>query len=122
MTDRKELLRAYKEAPPPAGVVIVRNTHTGRTLVLAAPNLAGMLNRQRFQLEMGGHLDKELQRDWNELGADAFAIEELDRLEQPAEGLAPAQLQEDLAQLAALWAERLEAEGTTLYPLSRRRN
>lgn len=121
MADRKELLRAYKETPPPAGIVIVRNTVSGRALVVTAPNIAGNLNRQRFQLEMGGHPDKTLQADWNALGADAFEIEELDRLEMPEGGLSPAQLQEDLKELAALWAERLAAEGADLYPTSRRK-
>lgn len=64
--DRKGRIREYKQTRLPAGVYVVRNMRTGRSLVGSSPNLPGMLNRQRFQLEMGGHPDKELQADWNE--------------------------------------------------------
>ena len=74
--DRKARMREYKETPRPAGVYRVRNTATGKSLVGSTADLPGMLNRQRFQLEHGSHPDRELQRDWNELGPDAFEFEE----------------------------------------------
>ena len=52
-SDRKDRIRDYEENPPPAGVLRVRNTVTGRSLILPASNLPGKLNGQRFQLEMG---------------------------------------------------------------------
>ena len=116
--DRKAQIRRYKETPRPAGIFGVRNTVSGRMLVGASANLPGVLNRERFQLEQGSHPDKELQRDWNELGPDAFAFETLDRLEP---GDAPGVDQADeLRALRRLWLERLAESGVALYPESKR--
>lgn len=114
-TDRKARIREYKENPPPSGIFQVRNTVTGRLLLGAAPDLPGMLNRQRFQLEMGSHPDRELQADWNELGPDAFELSVLDELASD-DGTRP-----DAAELRVLhemWLEKMA--GRTLYKQSRR--
>jgi hypothetical protein len=116
--DRKARVREYKEQPPEAGIYRVLNTSAGTALVGSTPNLPGMLNRQHFQLEMGSHPDRELQDDWNALGADAFTFEVLDRLE--AEGGSAEELAEDLAVLKDLWLERLRAAGNALYRWSER--
>lgn len=116
--DRKELIAEYKRTPRPAGVFRVRNAERGISLVGSSPDLPGMLNRQRFQLEMGSHPDKELQRDWNELGGDSFVIEVLDEIEpSDAPDYDPA---EDLALLADLWLDKLTAAGEAFYPSVRR--
>lgn len=114
--DRKRLTRTYKESPRPAGIYQVRNAVSGRLLVGPTPDLPGMLNRQRFQLEMGSHPDKELQADWNALGAEAFEISVLDELEPPMD--ASIDTAEELRVLHALWLERLA--GADLYRLSTR--
>jgi hypothetical protein len=114
MTDRKELRRAYKESPPPMGVWSVRNTVEGRALIGTAPNVAGRINRERFTLEMGSHPSRQLQADWNRLGAGSFAFDVIDTLEQPAEPEAdPA---EDLEALRIMWIERLGIPAEKLYP------
>ncbi len=116
--DRKARSRQYKETPRAAGVYVVRNTATGKLLVGASPDFAGMLNRQRFQLENGGHPDRTLQQEWNELGPAAFAFEVLDELKPSSEpGYDPTG---DLRVLRDLWLERLIARGAQLYPFSRR--
>jgi hypothetical protein len=103
VADRKAMMREYRDTPRQAGIFGVRNTQSGRLLVGSSPNLPGMLNRQRFQLEMGSHPDKELQADWNRLGEDAFTIEVLDELEVGTEpGYDPA---DDLAALREAWLE-----------------
>ena len=114
--DRKALIREYKENPRPAGIFQVKNTVSGRLLLGATQDLPGMLNRQRFQLEMGSHPDHELQAEWNELGPDAFEIGVLDELsptEDPAIDTA-----DELRVLQAMWLERLA--GTELYRQSTR--
>ncbi len=114
--DRRELIRKYKETPRPAGVYRVRNTVNGRSVVGASPNIPGMLNRQRFQLERGSHPDRELQKDWREFGPGAFAFETLDQLEPSSEaGYDPA---EDLRVLMEMWLEKLKAAGEPLSELS----
>lgn len=114
--DRKSRIRDYKQNPPAAGVFLVRNTVSGRVLVGQAPNLPGMLNRQRFQLEMGSHPDQELQADWNVLGESSFEFEVLDELD--AEDRTPKALSDELAALHQLWLDQLS--GQEFYPQSRR--
>ncbi len=114
--DRKAMLRQYKETPRPAGVFGVRNTADDKLLVGASTDLRAMLNRQRFQLEMGLHPDKELQADWDRAGQDAFSFEVLDELE-PKDGPS-SDLRDDLLTLYDMWIGRLTSAGQTLYQSS----
>ena len=84
----------------------------------SSPNLPSMLNRQRFQLEHGSHPDRELQKDWNEFGPDAFTFETLDQLEPSSE--ASYDPSEDLRVLAQMWLDKLKASGEPLYEQSKR--
>lgn len=116
--DRKARIREYKEKPRPAGVFLVRNRINGKVLLGSSPDLPGMLNRQRFQLENGSHPDRELQQEWNACGPDAFAFEVLDEVKPSSEpGYDPA---EDLRVLKQMWLEKLTASNEPLYPYSRR--
>ena len=115
--NRKELIQKYKNTPQPAGVYRVRNTVNGKSLVGSSPNLPGMLNRQRFQLERGSHADPELQKDWNALGPEAFTFEVLDELDPSGEpGDDPA---DDLRVLLKMWIDNLEKSGERLYKRSK---
>src|SRR5262249_47240530 len=99
--DRKALIRDYKESRRPVGVFRVLNKVTGKALVGTSKDLPAMLNRQRAQLEMGGHPNRELQKDWNELGPDAFVFEVLDTLSVPEQpDYDPS---DDLRALEQLW-------------------
>lgn len=111
--DRKALIRAYKETPRPAGIYRVRNHASGRSLVGSTVDVPSMLNRQRFQLETGGHPNHELQRDWIEFGADAFTFEALEYLELPdAPGY---DATENLCALEQIWMEQLAESDESLY-------
>ncbi len=92
------------------GVFRVRDTVSGTALIGSSVDLPSMLNRQRFQLEMGGHPDKALQRAWDASSPEAFVFEVLDELEAPdTAGYEP---KDDLRELERLWRERLgSAEG-----------
>src|SRR5512141_412282 len=107
--DRRKAIREYKETPRPAGVYRVRNLRTGRMLLGSSVDLPSILNRQRAALRLGSHMDRELQRDWNELGPDAFEFEVLDTLPPPPEtaGYDP---RPELAILEQLWREKLAAD------------
>ena len=116
--DRKTRIREYKETPRPAGIYRVRNIKTGKSLIGSTANLPGMLNRQRFQLENGSHPDRELQRDWDELGPDMFEFDVLDQLESRNE---PAyDPTGDLRALKEMWIEKITACGESLYRQSLR--
>jgi hypothetical protein len=117
-SDRKARIREYKETRQPAGIYRVRNTATGRSLIGSSINLPGMLNRQRFQLEHGSHPDPELQKDWKELGPDAFTFETLDLLKPPDEPTYDPTA--DLRVLKELWLEKLTESGEPLYQQSLR--
>jgi hypothetical protein len=109
--NRKELQRQYKETRRPMGVFRVRNLRTGRWFLGASADVPAMLNRQRFQLDAGSHPNPALQRDWKDLGAEAFAFESLDLLAPPENepGYEP---QGDLRALEAMWREKLrQTEG-----------
>jgi hypothetical protein len=111
--DRKTLTRQYKEGSRPIGVFRVRNVVDDRSLVGASVDLPSMLNRQRFQLASGGHPNRQLQEDWNRLGAGAFEFVILDTLERREEpGWDPG---EELRQLEELWLEKLSPYGERGY-------
>lgn len=111
--ERKDLIRQYKETQQPAGIYRVRNNRAKKSLIGPSRNLPGMLNRQLFQLKNGSHPDRELQKDWNDLGPVAFTIDILDELEQsddPVRDVAA-----DLDALQLMWLEKLEAAGELFY-------
>ncbi|WP_257461404.1 GIY-YIG nuclease family protein [Archangium lipolyticum] len=112
-TSRAEMKRAYKEKPPPMGVYIIRNRTNGKVLVGSGLNLPGMLNRVRFELELGSCPNRELQEDWRRHGADSFSFEQLDILEPPEEP--GVDLKEELRVLEALWLDRLRPYGEAGY-------
>jgi len=75
MTKRDEIKRQYKETPKTAGVFQIINTTNGKILLGSSKNLEGKLNKHRFQLSIQRHFNKQLQEDWDRLGADAFRFE-----------------------------------------------
>jgi hypothetical protein len=118
-TNRRDLVRGYKETPRIAGIYRIRNTATGRLLIGASVDLPGSLNRIRFQLGNGSHPDRELQADWTRYGAQAFEFDELDRLDPKDEpGYDP---RPELAALDEMWRETLAASGNVLYARPRGR-
>lgn len=111
--NRKEAIRDYKNAKLPMGLFQVRNTANGKLLIGSSPNLPGMLNRIRYQLEMGGHPNRLLQLEWQTFGAGEFQFEVLDELKHPEEdGYDPAK---DLEELLGLWLEKLQPYGERGY-------
>jgi hypothetical protein len=104
-SNRKDLIRAYRDADRPMGVFQVAHPDSGVNVVGASVDLDSMLNRQRAQLSMGSHPDKALQREWDTSGGAGFVFEVLDTLD-PADDPAydPS---DDLEQLLVMWRERL---------------
>jgi environmental stress-induced protein Ves len=115
--DRKARIREYRDTPRPMGVFRVHNTVNGKSLIGSSTDLNGMLNRQRAQLKMGAHPDRQMQADWKESGPDAFVFEVLDTLEPRDEpGNDPAA---DLAALEKLWLDKLAPDGDPGYKRAR---
>jgi group I intron endonuclease len=113
METRAELKRQYKETKSQAGIFQVKNTVSGKVLVGSSTNLHGPLNKHRFMLKLGRHENKQLQKDWNELGPDAFAFEILEVVEEkdtPTFSLA-----DELTLLEQIWLEKLDPHGERGY-------
>ncbi|HRX52291.1 MAG TPA: metalloregulator ArsR/SmtB family transcription factor [Candidatus Krumholzibacteria bacterium] len=113
--ERKAKVQLYKQANKRAGVYAVRNERTGRVLLGSARNLHGPLNRHRAQLDFGSHPNKALQKDWRELGADAFAFEILEMVDAKLEGL---ERDAALKALEQAWIARLQPFGERCYNAS----
>ena len=98
------------------GVFRVRNSATGVSLIGTSTDVPAMLNRQRFQLQMGGHPNGALQRDFSAAAAtgdSAFEFEVLDLLEPSDDS--DVDPRDDLLELEMMWRERFSARGERLY-------
>ena len=114
--DRKALIREYKQTPRPAGIFRIRNMAMRKSLVGTSLNLPGIINRHRFQLKSGLHPDLDLQRHWNELGAEQFTFEVLDELTPKKEqDYDPT---DDLCALLEMWIEKLATSGESFYGMA----
>jgi hypothetical protein len=110
---RKELQREYKERAKPSGVYQVKNLANGKVLLGSSLNLEGLLNRNRFTLRNGSHPNKELQKDWNELGPDQFVFEVLEIVQVPDDP--NFNIKDELTLLEQIWLEKLLPFGERGY-------
>ena len=93
------------------GAYQIRNTVNGKVFVGVSVDLPSILNRNQSQLRMGGHPNRELQKDWAEFGSEAFAFEVLDTI-TPPEGR---DAKDDLRALEELWLDKLSPYGERGY-------
>jgi hypothetical protein len=106
MIDRKEAIRAYKEAPKPAGVFQIKNLVSGKVYLGSCLNLNGSLNRAKFELKNKMNRIEQLQKDYDELGADNFSfdiIEVVTPKDDPNFNL-----EDELTLLEEIWIEKLQ--------------
>jgi group I intron endonuclease len=113
MDDRSELKRQYKESKTQAGIFQVKNIVNGKVLLGSSTNLHGPLNKHRFMLKIKNHDNKQLQKDWNGLGADAFTFEILEVIEEKDEPTFS--LADELTLLEQIWLEKLQPYGERGY-------
>jgi len=113
MSDKKQLKKDYQMAKRPLGVFAIRNTTNNKIFVGSGLNINGIINRHKFALLAGGHNSKQLQKDWNELGADKFEFEILDQME-PADD--PGfDARRELEFMEKMWLEKLLPYGDSGY-------
>jgi hypothetical protein len=111
--DKKALIKKYKDTVQPMGVLKIENKVNGKILIISSNNLQGRINREKFQLEHGSNPNIELQKDYNQFGADNFAFEIIDQLkpkEEPGHNYS-----DDLAVLEAMWLDKLQPYGDKGY-------
>lgn len=113
MDRRRELIRAYKETPIPAGVFQIKNRTNGKIYVAGTPNLKAAYNSNSFQLSLGSHRCEGLQKEWSEMGPDAFEFSVLEELT-----LSEGQVRADPDEIRALekkWVKKLSPFGERGY-------
>ena len=111
--DHKRLKKNYQQTPRAIGVFLSRNNLNDKVFLAAGVNVHGLINRHRFQLTNGSHVNKQLQVDWNEFGSNNFAFEIVDEL-SPHAG-AEVDPRAEVAFLEDLWLEKLQPFGERGY-------
>ena len=110
---RQDLKREYKERKKPAGVFQVKNTANGKVLLGSSLNLEGSLNKHRFMLIMGSHINASLQHDWNTYGPEHFVFEILEVVRVKDDpGFS---VEDELTLLEQIWIETLQPFGEKGY-------
>ena len=118
MKTRKDINREYAERVKPAGIYQVKNTVSGKVLLGSSLNLEGPLNRHKFMLKIGSHTNKQLQKDWDELGPDKFIFEILEEVKMKDDP--NFNLKDELTLLEMVWLEKLQPVGEHGYNLNER--
>ena len=116
MKTRKEIHQEYKERVKPSGVYQVKNLASGKVLLGSSLNLEGPLNRHRFMLKINSHPNKELQKDWDELGPDKFTFDILEVVQ--VQDHPNFNLKDELTLLEQIWFEKLQPVGERGYNIN----
>ena len=104
-TRRKDLVREYKERKTRSGIFAVRCMAEDAAWTGISRDLDSQQNGIWFQLRMGNHMNKALQKAWNAHGADAFQFEVLEVVEDDNAEMIALLLKER----EALWREQTGA-------------
>jgi hypothetical protein len=82
MKTKKEIRNEYKQMKFQMGVFRIRNKKNGKIWIGSGINIPAVLNSEKFQLNIGMHPNKVLQKDWTELGEDNFSCEVIEEIKQ----------------------------------------
>lgn len=104
-SNRKDLIREYKERKLTGGVLKITNTQTGRYLLVGETNLQGSKNRFDFSVATNSCIYSKLREDWKRFGPQTFSFVILEEMEQK-EDQTVEQFREDVQTLADLWREK----------------
>jgi len=104
--DKRRLKQEYIQTKRPFGVFLIRNTTNDKIYVGSGMDIQGIINRHKFALSLGSHQSKDLQKDWNALGADKFDFEIMDQME-PRDDLG-FDARRELQFMEEMWLEKLE--------------
>ncbi len=108
---RKELLEQYKQIKTYIGIIQIKNNVNGKIFIDTCSNLKNRWFTLKWNLDMGRHPNSKLQKDWNELGQDAFAYEVL---EQKDAGKVE-DIRWELKKMKKKWLEKLQPYGDKGY-------
>ena len=105
--DKKEAIRAFKEAVVPRGIFAITCSATGEKWVGASKNLGAQRNSIWFQLNLGSFRTASLQTAWKQHGESAFSYETVDTLPEDISDLS---LEDTLKERRAAWTAELQAQ------------
>ena len=108
---RKELREQFKQIKTYMGVYKVINTQYDKVFIASSPNLKNRWLTLKNQLNMGMHPNSQLQRDWSELGAEAFLYEILEEKDTDK----VADVRWEVKQMEKVWLEKLQPYGDRGY-------
>jgi flagellar biosynthesis chaperone FliJ len=109
----KALRQEYKQMKFSIGVFQIRNTLNNKIFIDSSTNLDSIWNRHKFELNMGGHRNEELQKDWTAAGEENFKYEILSEIKQ--DDVVNADYAKEAKQLAAMFIEELQPFGEKGY-------
>lgn len=112
MNRREELLLQFKETKTEAGVYQIKNTRNQKVFIDSTMNLK-TINGKQFQLRTGMHKNKELQKEWQENGEEAFEFEVLETLKIDQDRRSDTK--DALKKLEEKWIEQLQPFGERGY-------
>ncbi|BBI33748.1 GIY-YIG nuclease family protein [Cohnella abietis] len=110
--DRAKLVQQYKEIPIEAGVYQIRNTVNGKIFLNSTFNLKS-INGRVITLKLGTDNNRELQKDWNELGEQAFVFEVLEVLKKSDNPFVVPK--DELKKMLDSWFDKLQPYGERGY-------
>lgn len=103
-TERRRLSREARDAFPPMGLYLVRDTESGPLRLGSSRDVHATLRRIQFELRLGSHPDKALQAQWRQDPA-RFSFEVLELVKERTD---PAfDYEEELRTLLQLHGEEL---------------
>lgn len=114
MNRRKELKELYKTMKPDMGIFIIKSNINDKCYIEVTQDLKGTINSTKFRLDLGKHINKDLQKQWKEHGESSFTIEMLEKLKYDKDE-AKTDYSEELSILKMLWEERLSKEGKEMF-------
>jgi group I intron endonuclease len=80
MKTAKQLKEEYKLMKFRMGVFRITNNINGKKFIGSSLDLVAIWHAQKLQLNTGTHPNSELQKDWNQYGAENFTYEILEEL------------------------------------------
>ena len=113
MKTNKEMKQEYKLYKSKKGVFLIKNKINGKVLVGSSTDLVAIWNRQKAQLNFNTHPNNELQKDWNELGEEAFEYEILSELKE--EEVKEIDYKKEVKELEELYIEEIQPYGEKGY-------
>lgn len=113
MDRKKALKQQYKEMAVEAGVFQIKNNINNKIFIGSTRNFK-TLNGTKFSLETNTYTtNRELQKDWNQYGKDAFSFDILEKLKKTDDPYYNEK--EALAELEEKWLEKLQPYGEQGY-------